>query len=40
MVIHLTSNNDLVVSLQPEEKAGLSRVGEAVGALAHHYSKY
>jgi len=39
VVIHLTSNNDLVMSLQPEEQAGMSRVGEAVGALVHHYSK-
>jgi len=39
LVIHLMSNNDLVVSLQPEELAGMSRVGEAVGALVHYYSK-
>ena len=40
LVVHLASNNDLVVSLQPEEQDGMSRVGEAVGALVHHYSKY
>jgi len=39
LVVHLASNNDLVVSLQPEEQDGMSRVGEAVGALVHHYSK-
>ena len=39
LVIHLKSNNDLVVSLQPDHQ-GASRVGEAIGVLVNQFSKY
>lgn len=40
LVIHLRSNNDLVVSLQPDDRTGGSRVGEAVGILLQQCQKY
>lgn len=39
LVIHLRSNNDLVVSLQPDDRTGGSRVGEAVGILLQQCQK-
>lgn len=39
LIVHLSGNNDLVVSLQPDERNGSSRVGEVVGILVHRLSK-
>ena len=39
LVIHLRTNNDLVVSLQPDERNGSSRVGEAVGILVRQFTE-
>lgn len=39
LVIHLRSNNDLVLSLQPDERQGSSRVGEVVGILVQQCTK-
>ena len=39
LVVHLKSNNDLAVSLQPDDRYGESRVGEAVGVLVQLCTK-
>ena len=39
LVIHLRNNNDLVLSLQPDERQGSSRVGEVVGILVQQCTK-